>query len=103
MLITRLRRRIRTFRLRRHMPPGGRSLPGDVELAEYVRYLARPRRQLWLNFIAGLARGVGMAIGFSVLGAVFIYFLQRLAYEKLPVIGDFIAELMAIVESQSRS
>ena len=71
-----------------------------MKLAEYVELLHSPRRLLYINFIAGIARGIGMAIGFAILGAVLIYMLQRLAILNLPVIGDFIAELVKIVQVQ---
>lgn len=71
-----------------------------MKLAEYVELLNRPVRLLYINFIAGLARGVGMAIGFAILGALVIYTLQRLAILKLPVIGGFIADLVRIVQVQ---
>ncbi len=69
-----------------------------MKIAEYTKYLANTRRMLFDNFIAGLARGFGMAIGFTILGAIALYFLQRIAYEKLPIIGDFIAEIVKIVK-----
>ena len=49
---------------------------------------------------AGLMRGFGTAIGFTILGAAVIYFLQQLAYQNLPLIGGFIAEIMRIVDLQ---
>ncbi len=71
-----------------------------MKLAEYVELLNKPVRLLYINFIAGMARGVGMAIGFAILGALIIYTLQRLAILRLPVIGGFIAELVRIVQIQ---
>ncbi|MGI6705353.1 MAG: DUF5665 domain-containing protein [Clostridia bacterium] len=69
-----------------------------MKIAEYTKYLANTRKMLLDNFLAGLARGFGMAIGFTILGAIALYFLQRIAYEKLPIIGDFIAEIVKIVK-----
>lgn len=71
-----------------------------MKLAEYVELLNKPLRLLYINFIAGVARGVGMTIGFAILGALIIYTLQRLAILRLPVIGGFIAELVRIVQIQ---
>jgi hypothetical protein len=33
-------------------------------IADYVQLLNSPRKLIWTNFIAGLSRGVGLAIGF---------------------------------------
>ncbi len=71
-----------------------------MNIAEYVNLLQDPKKLLYLNFLAGVARGVGIAIGFTLLGALVLYFLQRLVMLNLPLIGDFIAEVINIVQSQ---
>ena len=50
------------------------------------------------QFLGGLARGMGMAVGFTLLGAVLVILLQRLAQQNLPVIGDFLAQIVTIVQ-----
>ncbi|KFI34418.1 membrane protein [Peptococcaceae bacterium SCADC1_2_3] len=70
-----------------------------MKLAEYVNLLEKPRRLLYINFIAGVARGLGIAVGFAILGAVIIYVLQRIVALNLPVIGKFIAEIVTIVQT----
>jgi len=69
-----------------------------LKLVDYVELLENPLRMLWLNFIGGLARGFGMAIGFTLLGALFLYILQKIIIWKLPVLGDFIADLIKLVK-----
>ncbi|MCM8899680.1 MAG: hypothetical protein PWR01_1549 [Clostridiales bacterium] len=69
-----------------------------MRFGEYIEYLNDTRRVIRTNFIAGLARGFGMAVGFTLLGAVALYFLTRLANENLPIIGGFIAEIVKIVK-----
>lgn len=66
-------------------------------LAGYLEQLNNPRRYLMVNFIGGLVRGVGIALGMTLLGAFVLYMLQKLVVLNLPVIGDFIAELVRIV------
>ena len=73
-----------------------------MKLAEYVDLLHSPWRLLWVNFISGIARGLGIAIGFAILGAVIIIFLQKLVALNLPVIGGFIADIVGIVQEQIR-
>ncbi|GAB6274826.1 MAG: hypothetical protein STSR0004_16910 [Peptococcaceae bacterium] len=70
-----------------------------MKLAEYVNLLENPRRLLYINFIAGVARGLGIAVGFAILGAVIIYVLQRMVALNLPIIGKFIAEIVTIVQT----
>ncbi|NPV29726.1 MAG: hypothetical protein HPY58_08765 [Firmicutes bacterium] len=71
-----------------------------MKLAEYVELLNRPGRLLFVNFISGVARGLGIAVGFTLLGALVLFFLQRLVVLNLPVLSDFIAEIVRLVQSQ---
>lgn len=67
-------------------------------LAEYMEMLNNPRRYVFINFVGGLARGLGIAIGFTILGALVLMTLQRLVVWNLPIIGDFIADIVVIVQ-----
>lgn len=69
-----------------------------MRLADYVRYLDDRKRLMRNQFLGGLFRGMGMAVGFTILGAVLVMVLQRLAQRNLPVIGDFLAQLVEIVQ-----
>jgi hypothetical protein len=71
-----------------------------VNLAEYLRLLNNPWRLLWVNFLAGLARGVGMAIGGTILFAFILFVMGRIAGWNLPVLSEFIANLVRMVEEQ---
>ena len=71
-----------------------------MKLAEYVELLHQPKRLLFLNFIAGVARGLGVAVGFAILGAVVILVLRRLVVLNLPLIGDFIALVVKLVQTR---
>ena len=73
-----------------------------MKLAEYVELLDNPKKLLWVNFIAGIARGLGTAIGLTILFAVILYFLQKLIMLNLPVISDFIAEIIRMVEDSKK-
>jgi hypothetical protein len=53
---------------------------------------------IFSNFIAGLARGFGMAIGFTLLGAMVLYLLRQAVFLNIPIIGNFIAEIVKIVQ-----
>jgi len=50
-----------------------------------------------VNFLGGIFRGLGFAVGMTVLAALVLYILQWLVLLNLPIIGDFIAELVRIV------
>ena len=69
-------------------------------IAEYVAMIENPRRLFWVNFWQGVARGFGMAIGFTILAALVVYILQRIVVLNTPLIGSFIAEIVDIVQNQ---
>ena len=68
----------------------------------FMELLQKPTRLILLNFIGGLARGVGIAIGLTIIASLFIVFLTYLADLNLPIIGRYIAELVKIVNQQLR-
>lgn len=71
-----------------------------IHMDEYIRYLNNTKRIVYINIISGLSRGVGTAIGFTVITAIILIVVRNLAMQNLPLIGDFIAELVKIVESK---
>lgn len=71
-------------------------------VAEFHEYFRKPRRVLLVNFAAGITRGIGMAIGFTLLGAFVIWFLKALLVANLPGLGRFVAELIRIINSELR-
>ena len=70
----------------------------QMRLREYLQFLGDRKKLMRSHFLGGLARGLGMAVGFTILGAVLVIVLQRLASRKLPVIGDFLAEIVSVVQ-----
>jgi len=68
-----------------------------MRLVDYVELFNNPWRLFWLNFLAGVGRGLGFAFGGSVLLAALLYVLSQVAILNLPLIGDFIAEIVRIV------
>ncbi|MCL5981755.1 MAG: DUF5665 domain-containing protein [Firmicutes bacterium] len=69
-------------------------------MAEYMELLNNPRRFFWLNFLGGLARGLGAALGATILAAFAIYILQRVVVLNVPLIGGFVAEIVRIVQNK---
>ena len=69
-----------------------------MRLEEYVRYETDTRRRIRDAFWQGGARGLGIMVGFSVLGAAFLYVLQDLAKRNLPLISDFVAQVITLVQ-----
>ncbi|KMT21436.1 DUF5665 domain-containing protein [Clostridium cylindrosporum] len=73
-----------------------------ARLADYVDLMQKPRRMIILNFLSGAAKGFGLAVGFTILGAVLIYLLQKIVVLNLPVISEVIAEMVKLVQLKLR-
>lgn len=71
-----------------------------THIADYIQLLNSPKRLILLNLISGLARGVGIAIGFTLVTATIVYILKALGALDLPIIGDYIADIVRIVQAQ---
>ncbi|MDB8792853.1 DUF5665 domain-containing protein [Romboutsia sp. 1001216sp1] len=69
-------------------------------IREYMMLTDSKRRLFTINFIAGLGKGFGQAIGLSILAAFVFYLLSKSV--DLPVIGEYIARLMDIVDEYRR-
>ncbi len=75
----------------------------DKKLANIVGYLEiiqNPRKFFLLNFFSGIIKGLGMAIGFTILGGILIYIISKLSLINIPIIGDYIAEIVKIVQEK---
>ena len=69
-----------------------------MRLSDYVAYESDRKRRLFDAFWQGVARGLGIMVGFSVLGAAVLYVLQDLARRNLPGISDFVAQVVTLVQ-----
>lgn len=69
-----------------------------IKLLHFIENLDSHRNFLFYNFLVGLVRGFGMAVGFTLLGAILIYFLQKIVLLNIPVLGDFISDIVRIVQ-----
>ncbi|AZN40547.1 DUF5665 domain-containing protein [Paenibacillus albus] len=70
------------------------------QIADYVTLLNRPFSLMWRNLLGGTSRGIGIAIGFTFFAATILYVLQLLGALNLPIIGDYIADIVRIVQHQ---
>ncbi len=71
-------------------------------IAEFHEYYRHPRRILFISFVSGLVRGLGMAIGFTLLGALVLYLARVAIIYNLPGIGHFLAQLIRIINEDLR-
>ena len=75
-----------------------------MEVKSLAEYYAKPRQVIFFNVVLGISRGVGFAIGATVVAAIFLSVgIQILSYfVDIPVIGKLVADIikaMRIYES----
>ena len=71
-----------------------------LKINEYVLLMQDTKKLLWKNFLAGISKGIGTAIGFTILGAIVLLILRKLVLLNIPVIGNFIKDIIEIVEQR---
>lgn len=73
----------------------------QLRLSEFVAYEKNWKKRLLMQFVGGIARGLGTAVGFTLLGALVVWLLQGLVQRNLPIIGDFLTQLLNLVEGKA--
>ena len=82
-----------------------------LEKLESLNYLLNKNRVLDLieltgntkkyfirNFLSGITKGIGVGIGFSIITALIIYLLQKMIKLNIPVISQYISDIIEIVQ-----
>lgn len=69
-----------------------------IQFQEYIDYRLRPWRMIRVNLFAGMAKGLGFALGFTVLAFFAFYILRKLQVLDLPFLGNFIADLLEYID-----
>lgn len=73
----------------------------SMRVADYMELLEKPMRLIMINFIAGVARGLGIAIGATLVFAMMLEGLRRIILLNIPGIGSVVADLVRIVEMKN--
>lgn len=71
--------------------------------SDYTYVKNNLRSMIWYNFLIGLSRGLGMAVGFTLLGAIVIYFLQKIVLLHLPGVSQLISDIIKFIEMYNKN
>ena len=66
----------------------------NAGLAEYVKLSQKPGKILWLNFLSGIARGLGFSIGATLVLAVVYKILARIISMNIPYLTELLQQVM---------
>lgn len=67
-------------------------------IVEISYILGNKKEIIKRNFLAGIFRGIGIGIGITLISAMIIYFLQKIIRLNIPIIGDYIGDIVSIVQ-----
>lgn len=68
-------------------------------VAEYVRLSQKTGRILWLNFISGVARGLGFTVGTAIVVALAYKVISHIISMNIPYITEILSEFIKMVNS----
>lgn len=71
-----------------------------LELEDLQYTLGNKKKLVFKNFLAGLSRGVGIGVGITIVTAIVVVILQKIVMLNIPVLGDYIADIIDILETK---
>lgn len=71
-----------------------------MRLGDYVTNLNKTSRVLWLNFVSGIARGVGLTIGATLVIAIIFKIISALVSMNVPYLSDMMKDVQQTLEGR---
>ncbi len=65
-------------------------------IAEMLAFKTSPILAVFTTFLGGLAMGLGLALGLTVLSGLSLMIAQEIAEADLPLIGQYLAEIYEV-------
>lgn len=68
-------------------------------IADYVKLSQKTWKILWLNFLSGIARGLGFTVGSAFVLAVIYKILSRIISMNIPLITEWLQSFILMMQS----
>ena len=68
------------------------------KILDLVELLGNKKQLLFRNIWTGIVKGIGIGIGVTIITAIIIIILQKIVTWNIPVIGEYIADIVEIVQ-----
>lgn len=72
----------------------------DANLSELIYILGDKKKMFLRNVWAGIGRGIGIGIGVTIISAMIVYALQKIVTLNIPVIGNYVSDIVEIVQKR---
>ncbi|MBP2644642.1 MAG: hypothetical protein H6Q75_82 [Firmicutes bacterium] len=69
-----------------------------MRLADYLALLQSPQKLIISNFIAGIFRGLGFALGTTIVFAIVVEMLRRIILVNIPVINEYLIDIIHLID-----
>lgn len=70
------------------------------QITEISYILGNKKEIIKRNLLAGIFRGIGIGIGITIITAIIVYLLRKLIMLNIPIIGDYITDIVEIVQKR---
>lgn len=74
----------------------------NTGVAQYVRLMQSTPKVLWLNFISGIARGLGFTVGTAVVLAIAYKIISTVIRMNIPYLTDRLQDLLVIIQGGAK-
>ena len=68
------------------------------KVLDLIELAGNTKKYFIRNFLSGITKGIGAGIGFSIITALIIYLLQKIIKLNIPVISQYISDIIEIVQ-----
>ena len=75
----------------------------NLGLRQYVRLSQNVPKVLWLNFLSGIARGLGFTIGTAIVLAIIYKVIRTLIGMNIPYLTEMLENLVLLIGDMARS
>lgn len=69
-----------------------------LQIASYIELLEKPRKLIVTNFVAGIFRGLGFALGTTIVFAIVIETLRRIILLNIPLLSNYLVDIIRMIE-----
>ena len=69
------------------------------KILELAELLGNKKELIFRNIWSGIAKGIGIGIGVTIITAIILIILQKIVNWNIPVIGEYIADIVDIVQN----
>ena len=74
----------------------------EIKLNDIIYTIGNRKEIIKRNLLAGIFRGIGIGIGVTLISAILITILQKIIRLNIPIISDYIVDIIQIVEKNKK-